>query len=168
MANAYHLMRSYYKHMGYPMTIDHWTFQADCGWGLMDPEKYWPTRKRRIGAAVENVSPAPPPRLAPVGPRRPKFTEKALAPEGALKRRLDSSLRHFPVALNQKEKGSVCCQLHRFAHKWVNKNSSKPAGSRSDVYTCGDCGVALCVQCWEVFHTTKCFVGNDYQNVLGS
>ena len=33
---------------------------------------------------------------------------------------------------------------------------------------CGDCNVALCVKCWKVYHTKKCFAAKDYQDVLAS
>ena len=173
MANAYHLMRSYYKHMGYKMTIDHWTFQENCAWALLDPDKYWPTRKRRNGASVEKVSSSAP-RTPAAGKRRPKLSKNAMAADGALKKRLDASLRHWPAPLAPGQKRSTCCQLCRFAKNWVNKDAgkptetSKPPGSRSDVLECGDCGVALCVRCWAVYHTKKSFGSEDYADVLAS
>ena len=38
-------MKSYYRHMGYEMTIDHWNFVEDVAWALMDPDNYWPIKK---------------------------------------------------------------------------------------------------------------------------
>ena len=92
----------------------------------------------------------------------------AMASDGALKRRLDSSLRHFPVMMDPVAKKNCCCQLHRLANSFVNKNNNRPPGSRSDVYVCGDCGVALCIKCWNVFHTKVCFSAADYEAVLAS
>ena len=164
MNNAYQLMKSYYRHMGFQMTIDHWDFQEDVGWALMDPDKYWTTKRRKIGESVVNVTEAPPP--VPEGPRRKRFSAKALEPEGSLKRRLDTSLRHFPERIVSRN--FPCCQMHRLANSFVNKTHNKPTGGRSDVFECGDCGVALCINCWKIYHTTMCFYAEDYAKVLRS
>ena len=91
-----------------------------------------------------------------------------MAKDGALKRRLDSNLSHFPVMMHNDANVRGCCQLHRLANKFVNKNRNKPPGARSDVYLCEDCQVALCIKCWKVFHTKVCFKAADYQEVLDS
>ena len=57
---------------------------------------------------------------------------------------------------------------NQMAKSFVNKSHDKPEGVRLDVYECGDCGVALCVKCWEVYHTKACFTVIDYTKVLRS
>ena len=79
--------------------------------------------------------------------RRTKFTKVSLSETGKLRVRLrlldaNNNFMHWPIPAPPK----TCCQLHR----WIAGIDRK-----ADVAICKCCSVALCTQCYELFHTEK-------------
>ena len=78
--------------------------------------------------------------------RAVQFTDKTLEPGGILSVCLENTLTHFPVPAKQDAK----CQMHR----WVGFPNK-----RSNLMSCEDCHVSICLQCWKQFHTVKDLAG---------
>jgi hypothetical protein len=70
-----------------------------------------------------------------------QFTDKTLAVGGILSIRLESTASHFPMPST---KPDAKCQMHR----WVDFPNK-----RSNLLSCEDCHVSICVQCYKRFHT---------------
>ena len=100
------------------------------------------------------------------GPKRAKMNEKSLQPGGAYDRRLDRSLNHFPIGVPDDKKKTTVCQLHRVANKSVNNSTAIPVGARKDVMICKGCNAAVCLKCWEDFHSLEAFDSGDFCRVL--
>ena len=71
-----------------------------------------------------------------------RFTAGTLAPTGALGKRLDYSVMHWPKPAGT----GVWCQMHYFLGK---------VHVKGDVAICEVCKVALCFFCYKVFHTRE-------------
>ena len=86
--------------------------------------------------------------------RSQRVDTQALSPSrGRLRSRL-APTGHMPVAA----KGIHVCQLHRWAYKEFNPgepDNAKPKGSRASVMRCRECDVHLCINCFEIFHTSE-------------
>ena len=80
--------------------------------------------------------------------------------------RLNMTYFHFPSAVAKVKKDTTVCQFHRLANKVINNSNNNPPGSRKEVIICKDCDVALCVRCWEGFHTKIGFETEDYCRIL--
>jgi hypothetical protein len=65
-----------------------------------------------------------------------------LAVNGPWGRRLDKYVDHFCVEV----KGRPKCAFHRWASGLEHT---------TNVFACSFCGVALCVECFKIFHTEK-------------
>lgn len=66
-------------------------------------------------------------------------TDDSLAPDGALRNRLDTTIDHLPEPANPRAR----CALH----KWAGVETQK------QVSYCMNCSVHLCVFCYRMFHT---------------
>ena len=165
--NAYKLYKAYHEFKGLTPKYSHYKFHEKIAWSLLDPETEWPRRDQPIGPDAEPTKKSQMCAAGLPGVRRPKFSKESLHAEtGAIKCRLDHSKRHWPTKLAEGQHRTTCCQLHRFASRSLGKGSVEPPGARSNVYHCPDCNVALCIPCWDRFHTTKCFRVNNYIDIL--
>jgi hypothetical protein len=63
-----------------------------------------------------------------------------LSTNGPFSRRLDTTLGHFCIAVEGRPK----CALHRWA---------SGLEQTSNVFNCSYCGISLCVECFQMFHT---------------
>ena len=81
-------------------------------------------------------------------------------------KRLDTTCCHFPTAVEEGKRKTTVCQLHRLANASINKDNSLPAGARKEVMVCQTCDAALCVRCWESFHTIPTFECPEFERVL--
>ena len=170
IVNAYKLYKSYHEFKNVKPKYSHLKFHEKIAWSLLDPEKEWPANRNET-IYVDLEAPGRVKSLlcasgAP-GVRRPRFSDAALdAEKGALRCRLDHSKKHWPKKLAEGKNRTTCCQMHRFAARSLNKGEKAPPGARSDVFHCPDCNTALCISCWDKFHTTKCFQVKDYVDIL--
>jgi hypothetical protein len=71
--------------------------------------------------------------------RSVRVTDSSLHPDGALNKRLQRDLFHWPKQAKQNQR----CTLHRWASNVELKDK---------VLRCTDCEVHLCVNCYKVFH----------------
>ncbi len=102
------------------------------------------------------------------------MTNKGLDPvSGKLRMRLDSSLPHLCVPVDEGRRG-VVCQLHRWAFRrslesagMKDEPTDVPPGAKKKVVRCKTCGINLCVRCWEIFHKEKDMEVVVY-NILGA
>ena len=162
MVNAYWLMASYHKYRGLECPMTHYEFQEKIGYALLDPKKEWPNRTTSaLGQRKRPFTPSPPRRA-----NRPRVNEKTMDPKGSLCCRLNKALAHTPRVIASKS--LPACQLHRQANMQVNKDTNHPKGGRRHVYECRDCGVALCIPCWEAYHRIECFEKSDYVTILST
>jgi hypothetical protein len=99
-------------------------------------------RIRKSSAKLTDESNKPPKKKA----RAVQFTDKTLAVGGILCSRLDITVTHFPVP----PKPDAKCQMHRWAG-FPNK--------RSELMSCEDCHVSICLQCYKRFHTVEDLLG---------
>ena len=161
LVNAYMMLRRYCELKGVRMPYSHHDFNEKVGYALLNPDKEWPRRKSPTKSATQ--TPMRSTRAPKQFIRAPKFNLNALSPnKGRLNRRLDNSLTHMPVPPPGKKENHVC-QLHRWAHaeKYPkkkgdeNKTNTIPPGARVSVLNCKACGVILCLECFEMYHTVE-------------
>ena len=136
----------------------HHKFQENISYGLIDPVHEWTRRgdhfaannckrksasKNRKAAATANAS-----------PRSPKARNSSLYLEnGSLKKRLDPSLEHLPLAVPGNNTTPIC-QLHRFTASQLGKGTKIPDGARASVMRCFTCGVNLFLPYFSLFRKT--------------
>jgi hypothetical protein len=96
-------------------------------------------RTRKLSSKLTDDSTTPKPKKKS---RSLQFTDKTLAVSGILSIRLESTASHLPVP----SKPDAKCQMHR----WVGFPNK-----RSDLMSCEDCHVSICVQCYKRFHTVQ-------------
>ena len=162
MVNAYWRMASYHKYRGLECPMTHYEFQEKIGYALLNPKKEWPNRTTSTSGQRKRPFTPSPPRRA----NRPRVNEKTMDPKGSLCCRLNKALAHTPRVIASKS--LPACQLHRQANMQVNKDTNHPKGGRRHVYECRDCGVALCIPCWEAYHRIGCFEKSDYVTILST
>ncbi len=140
------MMYQYYKYNLLQPTYLHHKINEKVDSAYIYPNKYWPCK--------ESSSQYPSSLQKTKQKQAPRFDAKALYPlVGCLKKQLD-------LNLNQKlnvsdKKGNANCQLHHWENILpMGKNANFP-GSRSQVMLCKECGVHLCLHCWEMYHTEQ-------------
>ena len=164
LVNAFWMMVRYHYFRGLQVPYTHYQFHEAVAWAILDPVKYWRTKNKQKSATPAAVTKQE--RKAPAQAQRPRLTEAALGPDGTFTKRLDCRLGHFPCPVPEGKIRTTIYQLHCLANRAANNNNQVPPGTRTNVYVCGGCNVALCVKCWEDFHKTECFKIDNYAHVL--
>ena len=86
----------------------------------------------------------------------PNLNMNDLSPnKGILKKRIDYMLNHMRFMPSGK---IPVCQLHCWVNNmnqsdYCKKKGVIPSGARSSFSQCKACGVILCLQCYEIYHT---------------
>ena len=170
LVNAYLMMHSYCQLKGLPPKYTHHDFNEICAKALLDPVNHWPNRFRLHSWYIKECNtPLPNQPSAkssndsdlPVT-RATKFTDTTLhTTRGRLRTRLNGNLPHVCQPIESKAKR--VCQLHRWAYRKHMQQSvikceitDVPPGGKKHVMSCSLCGVSLCVNCWECFHSVQC------------
>ena len=141
------------------MLYRHHDFNEKIRYALLDPDKEWPRRKQPPELLSGNERKRPvhlSPLSTPKKARSPNLNKNHLSPnKGILKKRPNNTLNNMPVM-------PICkipvCQLHRWSNTTnqsddCNKKGVIPSGARSSVSQCKSCGVVICLQCYEMYHT---------------
>ena len=84
-------------------------------------------------------------------PQRPRMNNITMASDGILNIRFDRKKMHWPIEATPYGSRNPKCQLHRYLCK---------IDVRRNVLDCSICGVALCPQCFKLFHTRSDFISN--------
>lgn len=150
LVNSYRMYKRYCELCRLKIEYSHHDWREKIGCALLNPDKEWPSRRN---SNDNNVSAKRSRSTSPVPPssKKPKFTNNSLCRDGSLNCRLDKSFDHMPVVPPGKKDNWVC-QLHRWAGSKVN-GGKIPPGSRNCVMHCKACGVNVCLQCWELYHS---------------
>lgn len=82
---------------------------------------------------------------------RPRLNNTTMASDGILSIRFDHNKKHWPVEAPTYGSRNPKCQLHRYICE---------IDVRRNVVDCSICGVALCPQCFKLFHTRSDFIVN--------
>ena len=154
---SYSLTRGTYSDTNIPMPVPGKDWYA-----LLYPKNEWPNRT--ISDSGQRKRP-----FIPSSPRRtnrPRVNKKTMDPTDQLSCHFNKALAHTPRVIVSKS--LPACQLHRQANMQVNKDTNHPRGGRKHLYECRDCGVALCIPCWEAYHRIECFEKSDYVTILST
>ena len=161
ITNAYIVYKKYMiMHRKKPMS--HFNFQRAIAMAWINPSEYWPKppsrRSRSASASVTSASSSSTSRKRTRSKssttneshvsRGTAFSDKTLSITGALARRTDLNVHHWPIECTKK---NACCQLH----KWATGQRLK-----RNVFVCSYCNVTLCARCYAPFHTMADLVNN--------
>ena len=144
------------------MPIYPYPSQEKIGYALLYPKNEWPNRTISDSGQRKRPFTPSPPRQA----NRPCVNEKTMDPKGQLSCHLNKALAHTPRVIVSKS--LPACQLNCQANIQVNKDTNQSRGGRKYVYESRDCGVPLCVPCWEAYHRIECFEKSDYVTILST
>ena len=149
VVNTYKMMTRYCEMKGIKAPYGHHKFQEKIEYGLIDPVHKWPRRgdqfpannRKRKTEDKKRKSSA----TAEAYPRAPKVSKSSLdTNNGSLKKRLNPSLEHLPLAFPGKNTTPIY-QLHCFTARKIGEGTNIPDGARASVMRCFTCGVNLCL-----------------------
>ena len=90
------------------------------------------------------------------------MTKTLLDLGGVYKKHLDTTSHRFSAAVPADKRKSTVCQLQLLANTTLNVDRNVPVGARREVVVCMTCNAALCVRCWESFHTLYTLEGPNF------
>ena len=155
IVNAYMMYRRFCELKGVTQIYCHHDFREAIGYALIDPVGEWPRRKSPSGPPRKKQKRAEStkaPSLNTESTRAPRLNTCALSPgRGRMKKRLETSLGHYPCLPVGKKQHRVC-QLHRWAHSEKGGDNEIPSGARLNVFECLACRVKLCIPCFRIYH----------------
>ena len=148
LVNSYMMHCRFCELKGVTQIYCHHAFREAIGYVLIDPVGEWPRRKSPISLSG-------PPRKkqkSEESTRAPRLNTNALSPgKGRMKKRLETSLGHYPCIPVGKKAHRVC-QLHRWAYSESGGENEIPSGARLNVFECSSCRFKLCIPCFRIYH----------------
>ena len=154
--NAYVCYVDFMKEQGVPQQqiLTHYEFRKQIALAWLDADQYWPDKyqyKKRKDPPTATDATVRPTRAATLqatieSSRPGRVCDKSLdGLHGKLRCRVDTSVSHFPVRLKSRQ---VYCSLHR----WATSGDMKYRGG---ITKCSHCNVALCHECFTIFHSEQ-------------